>query len=144
LLRQAGRLHSDPASRASILRLEAQIYYQLGHVRAAKAADARAEQAYNNAPDVAVSYRDYNIARTELFDTYYQIKLGCSGGMTELTAAINELASSHIDPAPPPPTASLLARAPGLTRAAGPVTYGEYQDDVAQLKHYNCLTGRAA
>lgn len=144
LLRQASRLHSDPASRASILRLEAQIYYQLGDVRAAKGADTLAEHAYNNSPDVAASYRDYNVAVTELFDAYYQIKLGCSGGITELTAAINELANSHIDPNPLPPTSSLQSRALAFTKAAGPVTYGEYQDDEAQLKHYHCQAGLAA
>ena len=47
-------------------------------------------------------------------------------------------------PVPPPPTASLLSRALKLTKAAGPVTYGEYQDDEAQLKYYNCRAGLTA
>jgi tetratricopeptide (TPR) repeat protein len=87
LLRTAVNLPSDPRTHASILRTEAEIYYQLGAIPEAERSDALAEKTFNHAPDVTKADKENNIADTEFFDASYQAAISCSNALAEVSAA---------------------------------------------------------
>jgi tetratricopeptide (TPR) repeat protein len=87
LLKSGIALPSDPRTHASSLRLQAQIYYELGQVPEAERADALAEQAFNNVPDVTATSQLFNVVYTELFDAFYQASLSCVRGRAEMSEA---------------------------------------------------------
>jgi len=93
-LQRAVVLPADPRTRASSLRFEAQIDYQLGKNSAAEHADMLAGQAYAHAQDVTPENEANNLAYTELFDAYYQASLNCTNGKAEVTAA-NKILALH-------------------------------------------------
>jgi tetratricopeptide (TPR) repeat protein len=86
-LGKAVNLPSDPRTHASILRTEAQIYYQLGMIPKAVRSDTLAEQAFDHAPDVTKADKENNVADTEFFDAWYLAAVSCSKALAEVSAA---------------------------------------------------------
>lgn len=86
-LGKAVKLPSDPRTHASILRLEAGIYYDLGRVSKAEREDMLAGQAFNHVPDVTKGDREANVAFTNLWDAYYQIPINCSRATADVSIA---------------------------------------------------------
>jgi tetratricopeptide (TPR) repeat protein len=118
-LNTAVGLPSDPRTHASILRYEAEIYYNLGAVSKAERSDALAEQAFNNAPDVTKANQENNVADTEFFDAWYQAAISCSTALAEMSAA-EEIFTSN-----------LSAMYEGTTSA--------YSSTTEELQHEGCL-----
>jgi hypothetical protein len=83
----AVKLPSDPLTHASILRLEASVYYSLDRPLPAESDDQLAAQAFNHVPDVTGEAVQYNMAYTDLWDAYYQIPISCAHALTDVAAA---------------------------------------------------------
>jgi hypothetical protein len=140
-LAAALRLTQFPETRASIWRLEAQIYYETGSASSAERADTLAGRAFDNASDVATTYPMYNLAYTKLFDAYYQAAIpSCANAWAEVNTAVNILRALRRSPAPPPPSASAAVARYQLkvARSAGEMIYSEYVNDKLQLRFNGC------
>ncbi len=87
LLSKAVNVPADPRTRASILRTEAQIYYELGVNSEAERDDAIAEQVFNHLPDVTKADQENNVADTEFFDAWHQAAISCSTALAEVSTA---------------------------------------------------------
>jgi len=83
----AVKLPADPRIHASILRLEAAIYYSLDRPAAAELDDELAAQSFNHIPDVTEENLEANVAFTDLWDAYYQIPISCSRALTDVESA---------------------------------------------------------
>jgi hypothetical protein len=117
LLAKGVNLSTDPRTHASILRDQAEIFYDLGDTRSAEMRDEIAEQSFDHVPGVTNAAKENNTADTEFFDSWFQATISCSTAEAEMTAG--EKVYTQYSGAMSPGTASALNSAKEQLKDAG-------------------------